>query len=300
MRDLFRNEHAVNVFMSPFTLSLHLFFNRPLFLRHAVDCHYKTRQTDTRQTGKTRQTVARQTGIASKWDAPNWTASNRHASKRTRQTGLTAFLCSNINFPIEWLLKILLWIHFHRKTILGWFLLHRRTVLFLLGGTLDTRSKQSSPWNQSRACLHWDYWPVVARVRHQQSPANLAMSSQAHHIWLWSSGQSCQLTLASVPPLDQQVPLLGGLGWSGEQQEGWTDHGKMPITRAGHYLSSPPWGAGGVLSALPNRHKTLPCHRKLGMPHSPWDSNVQPYGSREAGEKEKDKGRRKRRDLGKW
>ena len=92
--------------MSPFTLSLHLFFDRPLFLRCAVDCHYKTRQTaarqtDTRQTGKTRQTVARQTGktrqtvarqtgIASKWDAPNWTASNRHASKRTRQTGLTA------------------------------------------------------------------------------------------------------------------------------------------------------------------------------------------------------------------
>ena len=98
MRDLFRNEHAVilyyiNVFMSPFTLSLHLFFDRPLF--RAVDCHYKTRQTaarqtDTRHTGKTRQTVARQTGIASKWDAPNWTASNRHASKRTRQTGLTA------------------------------------------------------------------------------------------------------------------------------------------------------------------------------------------------------------------
>ena len=90
MRDLFRNEHAVilyyiNVFMSPFTLSLHLFFDRPLFLRRAVDCHYKTRQTaarqtDTRQTGKTRQTVARQTGIASKRDAPNWTASNRHAS----------------------------------------------------------------------------------------------------------------------------------------------------------------------------------------------------------------------------
>ena len=95
MRNLFRNEHAVilyyiNVFMSPFTLSLHLFFDRPLFLRRAVDCHYKTRQTDTRQTGKTRQTVARQTGIASKWDAPNWTASNRNASKRTRQTGLTA------------------------------------------------------------------------------------------------------------------------------------------------------------------------------------------------------------------
>ena len=87
--------YYINVFMSPFTLSLHLFFDRPLFLRRAVDCHYKTRQTaarqtDTRQTGKTRQTVARQTGIASKWDAPNWTASNRHASKRTRQTGLTA------------------------------------------------------------------------------------------------------------------------------------------------------------------------------------------------------------------
>ena len=39
---------------------------------------------------KTRQTVARQSGIASKWDAPNWIASNRHASKRTRQSGLTA------------------------------------------------------------------------------------------------------------------------------------------------------------------------------------------------------------------
>ena len=82
--------YYINVFMSPFTLSLHLFFDWPLFLRRAVDCHYKTRQTaarqtDTRQTGKTRQTVARQTGIASKWDAPNWTA-----SKRTRQTGLTA------------------------------------------------------------------------------------------------------------------------------------------------------------------------------------------------------------------
>ena len=55
MRDLFRNEHAVilyyiNVFMSPFTLSLHLFFDRPLFLRRAVDCHYKTRQTAARQT----------------------------------------------------------------------------------------------------------------------------------------------------------------------------------------------------------------------------------------------------------
>ena len=79
MHDLFRNEHAVilyyiNVFMSPFTLCLHLFFDRPLFLRRAVDFHYKTRQTAARQTGKTRQTVARQTGIASKWDAPNWTA----------------------------------------------------------------------------------------------------------------------------------------------------------------------------------------------------------------------------------
>ena len=89
--------YYINVFMSPFTLSLHLFFDRPLFLRRAVDCHYKTRQTaarqtDTRQTGKTRQTVARQTGIASKWDAPNWTAPNRHASKRTRQTGLTALI----------------------------------------------------------------------------------------------------------------------------------------------------------------------------------------------------------------
>ena len=49
----------------------------------------ETRQTVARQTGKTRRTAARQTGIAPKWDAPNWSASNSHAPKMTRQTGMT-------------------------------------------------------------------------------------------------------------------------------------------------------------------------------------------------------------------
>ena len=57
--------------------------------QNALNCHASN--------WNTRQIVARQTGIASKWDAPSWSVSNSHASKRTRQTGMTPGIV-----PLEW------------------------------------------------------------------------------------------------------------------------------------------------------------------------------------------------------
>ena len=130
MRDLFQNEHAVilyynyiKVFMSPFTLSLHLFFDRPLFLRRAVDCHYKTRQTDTRQNwenapncrapnwhrvemGRAQLDRVKQARV--KKDVPNWTDSvitdvfaELFRTKCLRTATIIAILSDFLNFEIK-------------------------------------------------------------------------------------------------------------------------------------------------------------------------------------------------------